>query len=531
MLRCYPGEVSNSAENSSLASSPQSPKKVKLPPEPKSPKEPKKATPPSSSDDDSSSSSGDSTSDDGPPKATSSMVDGADERPHGALGSLVFGGDMAWDDDHPPRKNSPRKLGGISSGSFKRGYIPRSQRGSPAGKKRDNSWDGSNISQHFNDDWGKYSSLGGRNSLEQEATAGRSSKENSPTLSKHEASPKGIDNPSTKNSPQVNVPVPPGHSSPAIIINVNHGAVSPASIPPSVHAPTVNSWALPEEQNDKSDEKRSSTSSGSSGSKNGSDNFRGHKKKESWAMNMPGGWGASNVGSHANSTSWNDNQDEGAQPDRGWNNDNDKQQENNNGWNNNGESSAQPEDSWGATTGGAQETNTGWNNNGSGGNGENQETNTGWNNNNNGNGEHKENTGWGNNGNSENKDHGEWNNNGSGDNNDNSGWNNKGTTAAPTSGWSWGKVGTQNQKEEPQTWGGATEKKNGWDMPKKDNSEPEGKATSEKPTGIPKYTMDFTQSPNVMSTTSQDKPADPNTWPSNAATLNNAQGQTPVLGT
>ena len=529
VLRCYPGEVSSSGEHSSL-SSPKSPKQVKISTKPEISKEPKKATPPNSSDDASSSSSDESDGDDSPRGATGSMVDGADEYLRGIPINMMFGGDMARDDDPPRRQNSPRKWGGGASGSFKRGYVSRSQRGSPTAKKRGNSWDGSNISHHFNDDWGKYSSLEGRDSPEQEATAGRNSKENSPILSKHRASPKIGDNPSTKNSPQINAPVPVGQSSPAIIINVNHGAVSPASIAPSVHAPTVDSWALPNEQNDKPDEKKSSSSSGSSRSKQGSERFRGHKKKESWAMNMPGGWGASNVGSHGNSTGWNDNQDDGAQPDNDWNNENDKQQENNDSWKNNGESSAQPNDSWGAASGGAQETNAGWNNNGNDGDGDNQETNTGWKNNNNSKGEHQESTGWDNNGNSENKTNSGWSNNGNGGNNGDSGWNNNGTTAAPTSGWSWGNVGKEKEKEEPQTWVGTIEKKNGWDMPKKDNNGSEGKAASEKSTGIPKYTKEFTQSPNVMSTISQHRPADPNTWPSNEAALNNAQARTPVSG-
>ena len=533
VLRCYPGEVSSSAEHSSLVSSPQSPNHVKTsnkpetskgsqkpkdqqkPKEPQKPKDPKKATPSTSADDDSSSSTDDTNSDDNPPKAMGSMVDGADERPHGAPSTLVFGGDMARDDDPPPRKNSPRRGRGSNSGLFKRGYIPKSQRGSPGGKKSDNSWGGSSISQHFNDDWETYNPPGGRNSPEPQATAGRNSKQKSPNLSKRTTSPGVSANPSLKNSPQVNVPVPAGQPSPAIIINVNHGGVSPASIAPSVlapDAPTVHGWALREGQNEKANEKNSSASGGSSGSKNGSEGFKEHKKKASWAMNMPGGWGASNVESHANSTGWNDNPDNGAQPDDGWNNGNNNQQDKNDCWNNNGESSEQQGNNYGATTSGAQKTNTDWNNNG--------------------NDENKEKNGWNDNGNGDNENGGSWdiNGNGNGDSKNEDGWNNNGTTAAPTSGWSWGNAGKEKENEEPQAWGGAIEKKNGWDMPKKEDNGFQGKAASEKSSVFPKHNMEFTRLPNVMSTTGKDKPADPNTWPNNEATLNYAPQQAPIAG-
>lgn len=481
VLRCYPGEVTSSAEPSSLGSSSQSTpepaKQPKQPPTPKEPKFPEKATSPSSSDD-SSSDSGDDSSSDSVPGAMGGMFDGADDGLHGVPSNMGFGGDMAWDDDPPPKQNSPHQWGADPSGLNQGGYIPRSQRGSAVGKKDRDSWGGSNTSrQHFNQDWGKYSSQVGRNnSPEPQATAGRNSKGNSPSFSRHTPSPKAEANPSTKYSPQVNVPVPVGQASPAIVINVNHGPLS-SVLPPA--APTVNSWALSDKQGEKANEKNSSGSSGSSGSKSGSDSFKGHKKKASWAMNMPGGWGASNVESQANSTGWDDNGDNGAQANDGWTNVNDQKQDNNVSWGNNGESSAPQDDIWGPTTSGAQENNTGWNN-------------------------------------------------GNGDNQNNSGSNNNEKGAQQTNDWSWRNAA--NEKEEPQSWGGANEKENGRDVPKKIPSGSQGKAASDESNGFPNYTMEFTQSPNNTSTSGQERPTDSNAWPSNEPTMNSAPEPAQPLG-
>ncbi len=497
MLRCYPGEVSRSAEGSSPESSPESATQSKKSTELKKPKEPEKATPPSSSE--TSSSSSDSGSNAGFPEAIGGLFDGSDDRLHGVPDKMVFEGDMAWGDDLQPRQKSPRQWGAPVSRPKKAGYIPPSQRGSAVGKKDDNSWGGSNTSrQHFNQDWRIYSSqIGGNNSTEPQVTAGRSSKENSPVFSKHKTSPIV----GTQNSPPLNVPAPAGQSSPAIVINVNHGTVTPASVAPSVlapAAPTENSWALPDKHSDKGSQKNSNGSNGSNGSKNGSNGAWGHKKKESWAMDMPGGWGASNVESQANSTGWDDNGGNGAQTNEDWNNGTDQPQEGNNGWENNGESAPQVNHSWGATTGEAQESNTGWNTNGNG----NGQVNSCWDNNGNGGG--RNNSG---------RDH-----NGSGDIQEN----NEGNGNEHTSGWNWGNAGSK--KDETRSWGGATEKKNGWDMPKKNKNGSHGKATSDKSNGFPKYTMEFTQSPNNMSTTSQDKFTGPTSDP------NNAQVHAPPLG-
>ena len=484
ILRCYPGEVTSSAEPSSLGSSlqstPEPAKQPKQPPKPKQSKELEKATPPSSSDDSSSSSSDDDSSDSGP-GAMGGMSDGADDRPQGVQSNVGFGGDMAGDDDPPAKRSNPHQRSLNPSGSNQGGYIPKSQRGSAVGKKDRDSWGGSNTSrQHFNQDWGNYNSQTGRNhSPEPQAPAGRNSKGNSPIFSRRTPSPKAEAVASTKNSPQMNVPVPVGQASPAIVINVNHGGISPATsvLPPA--APTVNSWALSDKEGEVANQKNSSGSSGSSGSKSGPDAFKGHKKKASWAMNMPGGWEASNVESQANSTGWDDNGDNGAQANDGWNNADDQKQNNNNSWGNNGESSTQPNDNWGATTSGAQESNIGWNN-------------------------------------------------GSGNNHNNSGWNNNGNSAQHTSDWSWGNAA--NEKEEPQSWGGAIEKENGWDMPKKSPGGSQGKAASDKSNGFPNYTMDFTQSPNNTSTSGQERPTDLSVWPSNEPTMNNAPEPAQPLG-
>lgn len=497
VLRCYPGDISRSAEGSSPESSPESatqPKKSSEPKPKEKPKEPEKVTPPSSSDSSSSFSSSDSGSNAGFPEAIGGIFDGADDRHQRVPDNIGLGGDMAWDDDPQPRHKSPRQWGAPVSRPKKAGYIPPSQRGSAVGKKDDDSWGGSNTSrQHFNQDWGIYSShVGGNQSPEPQATAGRSSKETSPVFSKHKTSTIV----GTQNSPHVNVPAPAGQSSPAIVINVNHGTVTPASVAPSVlapAAPTENSWALPDKQSDKGSEKNSNGSNGSNGSKNGSKRAWGHKKKESWAMNMPGGWGASNVESQANSAGWDDNGGNGAQPNEEWNNGNDQPQEGNDSWQNNGGSGPQGNDSWGATTGGAQETNTGWNTNG------------------NGNGNGQDDSGWNNNGNGGGQDISGWDNAGNGGNQGNK----EDSGVEHTTGWNMGNAG--GKQDEAQSWVGATEKRNGWDMPRKKKNGSQGKAASDKSNGFPKYTMEFTQSPNNMSTTSQDKSTGLTGDPNNAS--------------
>ncbi len=425
------------------------------------------------------------------------IFDGAD-RPHGFPRTMVFGGDMAGDDDPQPRQNSPRQWGAPISRPKKSGYIPASQRGSAVGKKGNDSWGGSNTSrQHFNQDWRTYSSQVGRhNSPESQATAGRTSKENSPVFGKHSTSPIVGVNPGAKTSPQVNVPVPAGQSSPAIVIHVNHGTVPSASVAPNVPAapaPTENSWDIPDKHSDK----------GSENNSNRSNHAWGHEKKESWAMNMPGGWGASNVESQANSTGWNNNEGDGAQVNDDWDNGNDQLQEDNDGWNNNGESGAQGNDDWGATTGGAQESNTGWNTNGN--------DNSGWNNKKNDNGGGQENS--------------DWNNNGNGDNQESK----EGHSAQYASASDCGNAGGK-KKHNNHSWGGATEKKNGWDMPAKDKKGSQGKAASDKANGFPKYTMEFTQSPNNMSNASQNNGIAPTNWPHNDAAANIAPVPLPTSG-
>lgn len=497
MLRCYPGEISRSAEGSSPESSPESATQSKKSAELKKPKAPKKATSPSSSEP--SSSSSDSDSNAGLPEAMGGLFDGADDRPLGVPDKMVFERDKAGDDDLQSKQKSPRQWAAPFSRPKKARYIPPSQRGSVVGRNDDSSWAGSNTSrQHFNQDWGIYSSqIGANNSSEPQVTAGRSSKENSPVFGKHKTSPIV----GTQNSPQVNMPAPAGQSSPAIVINVNHGTVNPSSVTPSVlapAAPTENSWALPDKHSDKGSQKNSNGSNGSNGSKNRSDGVWGHKKKESWAMDMPGGWGASNVGSQANSTGWDDNGGNGAQANEDWNNGNDQPQDGNNGWENNGESAPQVNESWGSTAGGAQESSTGWNTNG------------------NGNGQ--ANSGWDNIGNGGGRNTSSWDRNGSGGFQEDK----EGNGNEHTSGWNLGDAGSK--INEAQSWGGATEKKNGWDMPKKNKNASHEKATSDKSNGFPKYTMEFTQSPNNMSTTSQDRVTGP------ASDPNNAQVHAPPLG-
>ena len=414
------------------------------------------------------------------------VFDGADDHFLEVPGNMIFGGDMARDDDPPLRHGGSIQWGANASGSNKNKgrYIPPSQRGSTVKRKDDDSWGGSNISRdHFNEDWGKYSSrISRNNSPEPQAAARRNSTEKSPSFGKRMTSATDVANQGKTQSPQVNVPVAAGQSSPAIIINVNHGGVSPASIAPSVlapAAPTVNSWALSDEQNEKEGDKNSSESNDSSSSKNGSVGFKGHRKKESWAMNMPGGWGASNVESRANSNGWNENGDNEAQPNKGWTNTKDQPENNNDGWNNNGESGAQKKDQWGATASGAQENNVGWKNNGSNGN------------------------------------------------QDNSGWGNNGKGAKLSDDWNCGNAG--NEQAVSQSWGGPTEQKNGWDMPKKSKIESQAKAASDKSNGFPKYTMEFTQSPN-MGTAGQVNPPDLTTWPGNEAAANNTPEQAQISG-
>ena len=515
VLRCYPGAVSNYAETSSADITPPSENSTKS----KKPKELEKVTTPTSSDFPSSSSDSDSDSSDSVSGVIGDKLDGADDRPLGYPSTMMFGGDMALDDDPPPRHNSPQKWGAGSSGRKKTNYVPPSQRGSPARKRDNDSWGDSNVSrQHFNEDWRKYSSqigsqTGRNNSAEPHGEPGRKSKENSPVLSKHTTSPTVATTTRKHNSPQANVPVPAGHASPAIVINVNHAPVSPTSIPPITAPiePTVGSWDLPEKHSDKGSDENSNESKDSSGSNDGGNRSWGHKKKKSWAMDMPGGWRASNVESQANSTGWEENQESGDQANDEWGNANDKPEQYNDGWDNNEENGARHNNSWGPTTAGAPENKPGWNN---------------YSNN-----DHRGDTSWGNNNNSNENHNGgihgnsNWDNTGNGGNSENQG----GNGGQQTSGWNWGNAGNE-KKDNAQIWGGAFEKKNGWDMPKKNRTESHGQAASDKSNAFPKYPMEFTQSPNNMGGAGQDKSAVPTPWPSNENTVDNAPAQATTLG-
>ena len=484
----------------------------------KEPKKSYKMTTPSSSGT-SSSSSSDTDSSNNISRAIGGVFDGPDDRPYVGPVNMNFGRDITADDNLPPKNNSPQKLGPSSGEPRKYRYIPPSQRGLRRSRRDNDTWGDSNVSQqHFNEDWGKYSSqIGGNNSPEPQATAGRKSKENSPMLSKHAFSPADGTKPGEINPQQVNVPVPAGQASPAIIINVNHAPVLPAVVTPGVQAPpapTIGSWDLPDEHKEKGSEKNSNESNDSSGSKNEGNRSSEHKKERSRAMEMPGAWGTSNVESQATSNGWNENENEntGDQANDNWGYSNNEEQENNNSWNGNEGDGERGSEGWGPTTAGAPENNTSWNN--KNGNNENHDTAQG-------------NNSWGHsNNNIDNNDgniHGNsgWGNHGKGITQPNTG----GTGAQQNSGWNCGNV--SHQKDKAQSWGGAFEKKNGWDMPKKSSFESQGKDASDKFRVSPKYTMEFTQSPNNTNTASQENPAAPATGPGNE---NAAPDRAPIAG-